>query len=130
MTGYRGLAFLLPTVCLLAGGPAYAQGTEGNPEAGEKVFHQCQACHSIQPGQNRVGPSLSGVVGRKSGTEPHYNYSPAMKSANIIWTPANLDKYLADPKAVVPGNKMPFPGLKSEEDRENVIAFLEQHSKK
>ncbi len=71
MTGHRGLAFLLPAFCLMAGGLAYAQGTGGDPAAGEKVFHQCAACHSIEPGQNRVGPSLYGVVGRKSGSAPN-----------------------------------------------------------
>lgn len=118
---------LLPAACLLASAPARAQ-TAGDAAAGEKTFHQCQVCHSIEPGQNKVGPSLAGVVGRKSGTAPNFNYSEAMKNANIVWTPENLDKYLTDPKALVPGNKMAFAGLKNEQDRKNVIAFLQQHS--
>ena len=124
MTGHRGLAFLLPAFCLMAGGLAYAQGTGGDPAAGEKVFHQCAACHSIEPGQNRVGPSLYGVVGRKSGSAPNYNYSPAMKSANLVWTPDVLDKYLDNPQSVVPGTKMPYGGLKNATKRANLIAFL------
>ncbi len=71
-----------------------------------------------------LGPSLAGIIGRKAGTEQNYNYSPAMKQANIVWDPKTLDQYLADPAKVVPGNKMPFPGLKTEHDRSDVIAYL------
>src|SRR5689334_4835558 len=85
----------------------------GDAAAGRLVFRKCQACHSIEPGKNMLGPSLSGVIGRKSGTESGYNYSPAMKSAGIVWGPQTLDQYLTDPAKVVPGNKMPFPGLKT-----------------
>jgi nitrite reductase (NO-forming) len=96
----------------------------GDAAAGRLVFRKCQACHSIEPGKNMLGPSLAGVVGRKSGTEASYNYSPAMKSANIVWSPQTLDQYLTDPAKVVPGNKMPFPGLKTDHDRADVIAYL------
>jgi nitrite reductase (NO-forming) len=78
----------------------------------------------MEPGKNILGPSLSGIVGRKAGAEPSYNYSPAMKQANIVWNVATLDAYLADPEKVVPGNKMPFPGLKTGQDRTDVIAYL------
>ncbi len=71
-----------------------------------------------------LGPSLAGIIGRKAGTEQNYNYSPAMKQANIVWDPKTLDQYLADPAKVVPGNKMSFPGLKTEHDRSDVIAYL------
>ncbi len=71
-----------------------------------------------------LGPSLAGVIGRKAGTEAGYNYSPAMKSADIVWNPQTLDQYLSDPAKVVPGNKMPFPGLKTDHDRADVIAYL------
>lgn len=110
---------------LLASGPAFAQGA-GDPAAGEKVFNQCKACHTIEAGKNRVGPSLHGVVGRAAGTAEGFQYSPAMKSSGLTWTPENLDKYLTDPKALVPGNKMAFAGLKKPEDRANVIAYLSQ----
>ncbi|HTH16096.1 MAG TPA: cytochrome c family protein [Magnetospirillum sp.] len=120
----RAMLAALP-VALLMSVPALAQG-QGDAAAGEKVFNQCKACHTVQAGQNRVGPSLHGVVGRKAGTAEGFSYSPAMKGANFTWTPENLDKYLADPKAVVAGNKMAFPGLKKPEDRANVIAYLAQ----
>ncbi len=108
---------------LLSLGAAQAAG---NPEAGAKVFNRCKVCHTAEPGQNRVGPSLYGVVGRMSGTEPGFNYSPAMKNAHIVWTPENLDKYLTDPKAMVPGNKMAFPGVKDPKERQDVISYLEK----
>lgn len=96
----------------------------GDASAGRLVFRKCQACHSLDAGKNMLGPSLAGVIGRKSGTEPGYNYSPAMKQANITWEPQMLDRYLEDPAKIVPGNKMPFPGLKTDHDRADVIAFL------
>ena len=78
----------------------------------------------MQPGKNMLGPSLAGIVGTKAGEVPHYSFSPAMKKSGLTWTPEKLDAYLADPQKVVPGNKMPFPGLKTAEDRTDVIAFL------
>jgi nitrite reductase (NO-forming) len=110
-----------------AGGQAVAQATPiagGDPAAGRQVFRKCQACHSLEPGKNILGPSLAGVVGRKSGAEPAYSYSPAMKQANIVWDEKTLDAYLADPQKAIPGNKMPFPGLKTDHDRADVMAFL------
>jgi nitrite reductase (NO-forming) len=101
-----------------------AANLKGDPKAGRQVFRKCQACHSLDPGKNLVGPSLAGVMGRKAGSEPNYSYSPAMKSANIVWDPTTLNAYLTDPQKVVPGNKMPFPGLKTEHDRDDIIAFL------
>ena len=71
-----------------------------------------------------LGPSLAGIIGRKAGSEPNYNYSPAMKKADIVWNAQSLDQYLDDPAKVVPGNKMPFPGLKTDHDRADIIAFL------
>jgi nitrite reductase (NO-forming) len=88
------------------------------------VFRKCQACHSVEAGKNLLGPSLAGVVGRRAGTVPDYSYSGAMKGANIAWDAKTLDAYLAEPEKVVPGNKMPFPGLKTDQDRADVIAYL------
>ncbi len=101
-----------------------AAGIHGDAVAGRQVFRKCQACHSLTPGKNLVGPSLAGVIGRKVGAEAGYTYSPAMKQANIMWDAKTLGAYLTDPQKVVPGNKMPFPGLKSEHDRDDVIAYL------
>ena len=99
-------------------------GSQGDAVAGRQVFKKCQACHSLEPGKTILGPSLAGIVGRKSGVEPNFNYSPAMKQAALTWGAATLDAYLMDPQKIVPGNRMPFPGLKTDQDRKDVIAFL------
>jgi len=126
----HGLSAGLPALALAALiVPAQAQQA-GDPVAGEKAFTPCKACHTVEAGKNRIGPSLHGVVGRKAGSAPGFTYSPAMANSGITWTPENIEKYLADPKAMVPGNKMAFPGLKNEQDRKNVIAYLESQAKK
>ena len=95
--------------------------------AGEKVFAKCKICHQIGEGaKNMVGPVLNGVVGRKAGTYEGYHYSDANKNSGITWDEATLKEYLKDPRAKVPGTKMVFPGLKSDEDIANVIAYLKQ----
>src|SRR5215468_3458903 len=95
--------------------------------AGEKVFAKCKVCHQIGEGaKNMVGPVLNGVVGRHAGTYEGYHYSDANKNSGITWDEATLKEYLKDPKAKVPGTKMIFPGLKSDDDIANVIAYLKQ----
>jgi nitrite reductase (NO-forming) len=101
-----------------------AASLQGDAVAGRQVFKKCQACHSLEPDKTILGPSLAGIVGRKSGAEPNFNYSPAMKQAGLTWDAATLDAYLMDPQKIVPGNRMPFPGLKTDQDRKDVIAFL------
>jgi len=98
--------------------------TEGDAAAGETVYKKCKACHSIEAGENKVGPSLHGVVGRAIGAEAGYNYSDAMKSHGGEWTPEKLAAFLENPKGDVPGTKMTFPGLKKPEDRANIISYL------
>lgn len=94
-------------------------------DSGETLFKRtCFICHSAEAGQNKLGPSLFGVVGRPSGTEAGFNYSEAMKNAHLTWDEATLDKYLTDPKATVPGNKMLFIGVKNDDDRKAIIAYL------
>jgi cytochrome c len=115
---------LLVATLLIAIVPrAVAQDTA----AGEKDFLVCRACHQIGPlAKNAVGPVLNGVVGRKAGSIEGYVYSDANKNSGLVWTPEELDKYLTSPQAVVPHTKMIFPGLKDEQKRKDVIAFLEQ----
>lgn len=92
---------------------------------GEALFRRaCGACHTVEPDKNRIGPSLAGIVGRKAGTVPGFNYSDANKAATVVWDATNLDTYLADPKAFMPGNKMLYAGLKSADDRKAVIDYL------
>ena len=103
---------------------AAAASGAGDAAAGRQAFRKCQACHSLEPGKNSLGPSLAGVVGKKSGEAADFNYSPAMKGANVVWNAATLDTYLLDPQKLVPQNRMPFPGLKTATERNDVIAYL------
>lgn len=95
----------------------------GDAAAGEHVFARCVVCHSPKAGENKIGPSLASVFGRKSGSVPGYDYSPALKSAGITWDEQELDKYLTNPPADVHGTKMVI-SVPSAEDRQNVIAYL------
>jgi cytochrome c len=97
----------------------------GDVDAGKTDFKKCALCHTTEAGKNKVGPSLFGVVGRKSASLENYSYSEAMKKFDHTWDPQTLDTYLADPRAVVPGTKMIFPGIKDENERQDVIAYLE-----
>ncbi|MCT7377644.1 c-type cytochrome [Chelativorans salis] len=117
---------------LLAPIPALAQ--EGDPAAGKTVFNKCRACHEAETDRNKVGPSLLGVIGRTAGTLESFQsrYSPAMKEAGeqgLVWDEENLAAYLRDPKGFMPGNKMAFAGLKSDEDIANVTAYLKADPK-
>jgi cytochrome c len=108
-------------------GIAWVTGAHAaDPAAGQAVYRsQCEICHSVKQGRNEIGPSLFGVVGRKTGSEPGYHYSTANMNANITWTPEELDKYLQAPRAVVPGTKMTYGGLKDATKRADLIAYLE-----
>jgi cytochrome c len=117
------------TLALLAlAGLAGNALADGDAAKGEKVFAKCKACHMVGPdAKNRVGPALNGIVGRTAGTAEGFKYSDALMAKNaegFVWTEENIDAYLADPKGFMPGNKMTFPGLKKEDDRKNVIAYL------
>lgn len=102
-----------------------AARADGDAAAGKVVFNKCMACHSVKPGENKIGPSLHGIVGRPSHSIEGFTYSPAMKGYSVTWDEATLDHYLIDPRATVPNTKMIFPGLKVEQDRKNLIAFLD-----
>lgn len=113
-------AFGLAAAVALVSTSAMAAGDAAN---GEKLFKsKCAVCHDVA--KNKVGPSLGGVVGRKSGSVDGFNYSPAMKGSNLTWDAATLAKYLEKPKDTVPNNKMAFPGLPAAQDRDDVIAYL------
>jgi cytochrome c len=118
------LSFAIALVMALA--PALA---DGDPAKGEKVFAKCKTCHAVDAGKNKVGPSLAGLFGRTAGSIEGFNYSDAMKGSGIVWDEEKLGKYLENPKAFIAGNKMSFPGLKQEQDREDVIAYLKQATK-
>jgi cytochrome c len=110
------------------GGAALAQADEALVADGEKVFRRCAACHQVGEGaENKVGPELADVIGRTAGSVPDFDYSDAMVAAGeggMVWTEETLDPYLANPKAVVKGTSMAFAGLRKEEDRQAVIAYI------
>lgn len=98
---------------------------DGDPVAGKAVFNQCRACHQIGPNaKNSVGPVLNGIIGRKAGVYEGYNFSDANKNSGLTWDEATLTEYLKNPKAKVPGTKMIFPGLRTDTQIVNVIAYL------
>lgn len=116
----RTVATCLAVLVLTA--PARA---EGDPALGKTVFTKCAACHSVKEGENKIGPSLHGIVGRPSHSIESFNYSEPMKAYSVTWDVSTLDHYLIDPRATVTGTRMIFAGLKKDEDRANVIAYLE-----
>ena len=111
-------------LCVLAT-TAGASALAADVEAGKTEFKKCALCHTTEPGKNKIGPSLFGVVGRKSATLENFNYSEAMKKFDHTWDEASLDEYLTDPRATVPGTKMIFPGIKDKTERDDVISYLE-----
>ena len=103
--------------------PAYAAADLAN---GRARFEQCRACHTIAAdGPNMTGPNLYGVFGKPAGTNhPNYTYSAGLKGSGQTWDAATLDKWITDPRAVVPNTKMSFPGFPSASDRRDVIAYV------
>jgi len=97
----------------------------GDPANGENVFLQCKACHVVDEGVNRVGPSLAGIVGRTAGTVEGFNYTEANANSAVVWTPEKLYQYLEDPRRVIPGTRMAYAGLKDGQKRADLIAYLE-----
>lgn len=114
---------LLATALVACAMPALAQDIA----AGEKSFRKCLPCHSIGEGaKNKLGPVLNGLEGRKAGTAEGYNYSEANKNSGLTWDEATFKEYITDPRAKIPGTKMIFPGIKSEQERADLWAYLKQ----
>ncbi|MCX7345607.1 MAG: cytochrome c family protein [Alphaproteobacteria bacterium] len=100
---------------------------DGDVEKGKAVFNKCKACHENEKGVNKVGPTLKGVIGRATASVPDYKYSEAMleyAKANPVWDDAHFLTYIENPKAAVPKTKMAFAGLKKEDERVNLLAYL------
>jgi cytochrome c len=118
-------------VVLLAGSLTLGGGWRAeaaDAAAGEKVFLACRACHQIgETAKNSVGPVLNGVIGRKAGSYPDYNYSDANKNSGITWDEATFREYIRDPRAKVPGTKMTYPGVKDDAKIDDLLAFLKQY---
>ena len=120
----RGAA--LATTVLAAALMSTAAHAEGNAARGEARFKECAACHKLEAGANEVGPSLHGIFSRKAGELADFRYSPAMKRSRITWTAETLDKYIADPQAFIPTNRMPYAGISNASDRADLIAYLQK----
>jgi cytochrome c len=118
-----GMAYLLSSPSAL---PQASQGMEG--VSGQEAFNNaCRACHMVKEGDNRLGPNLHKIVGRKAGSLPDYAFSSAMKEADFVWDEEKLDRFIAKPDEVVPGNNMkPYGGVSSSDDRKKIIVFLAQ----
>jgi cytochrome c len=114
-------------VVLLASSVVPQDPARADAGSGQLIFNNaCRTCHTLREGDNRLGPSLHNIVGRKAGSLPSFGYSSAMKGADFVWDKEKLDSFIAKPDEVVPGNSMkPYGGLASPEDRSKVIAFLQ-----
>lgn len=103
----------------------------GNPERGAELYRVCAGCHSLEPGRHRAGPSLARIFGREAGTvEGFLRYSDALKQSKVVWNEETLDAWLEEPDEVIPGNLMPFPGIKDAQRRADLVAFLKKTSAK
>ena len=124
---------LTKTLLLIALGFAVSTNSafaSGDVAAGEKVFKKCKACHVVDAKKHKTGPHLVDIMGRAAGSSDGYKkYSNALKSSGIVWNEETLNGYLEKPKAYVKGTRMVFAGLRKEEDRANVIAYLKSYSK-
>ena len=112
-----GCAMLIVTIST-----AFVRGAD--VEKGKVAFEQCAACHSLDGSGNDDGPTLKGVIGRKAGSLEDFRYSAAMKRSDVTWDAATLDKYIADPQAFIPGNRMAFAGIADSSQRDDLIAYL------
>lgn len=128
-------ALLTAALALALMGPAFAEEEAdllGDAERGAQVFRKCSGCHQVGPGaENRSGPHLNGVFGRKAGALEEFRYSKSMQRAasdGLIWDVEHLDAYIENPRALVSGTRMSFRGLKDKQDRDDVLAYLRQYS--
>jgi cytochrome c len=110
---------------LVVGAAMMAQAHAADVKNGASVFERCAICHSNSKGAPaKIGPNVFGVTGRKAGSQADFSYSAALKASGLVWTPANLDKWVAGPAAMVPGNRMSFAGISSAKDRGDLVAYL------
>lgn len=119
----------LSILFVLATAGAATAAPSGDPVHGQQLFSRCGACHSIDAGgPNRVGPNLHGVIGRQVGKAPGFRYSDALKAQSFVWDDARLDRWLADPRAMVPGTLM-ILRTPSDAERRDLIAYLKKASR-
>ena len=120
---------MTPRWSVLAGAlwlSAAAPAAAADAQRGEQVYSRCLACHALA--YNRVGPRHCGLFGRRAGSVPGFDYSPAMKNSNLTWNDKTLERFLAKPLAVVPGTTMTYDGVADAKDRSDLIAYLKRAS--
>ena len=119
------IQLLLIAMLVVTGSADRATAEPGSAARGERMYRACVACHSLEPNRNMTGPSLAEVWNRQAGSLPSFpRYSPALKSAGIIWNDDTLDEWIKDPQHFIPGNTMTFPGMKDARQRADLLAFL------
>ena len=129
------LIFALPAFAghALAADHAPAAGeamADGDAKKGKKVFNKCKTCPFVDKEKKKIGPHLVGLFGRTAGSVEGFNFSDAMKNSGIVWEKETLGAYLKDPKGYIPGNKMPFSGIKKADQLQDLLAYLEEATKK
>jgi cytochrome c len=122
LSAASGLAALCAAIALAV----VANLAAAQEDPGQVIFNNaCRTCHTVNEGDNRLGPSLAGIIGRKAGSLPGYGYSEAMKKSAVVWDEANLDRFIESPDAVVAGNNMkPYTGMTAVDDRAAIVAYL------
>ena len=126
INGVRPLVALCGMACTLLS-PSYGQEQQSvDAASGQQLFNNaCRTCHTTKEGDNRVGPHLYKIIGRKAGSLPDYGYSSVLKNAGFVWDEEKLERFIANPDELVPGNSMkPYSGLASTDDRARIVSFL------
>jgi cytochrome c len=126
--GYNGVRMpRLPLILLLTVLFAPTPGDAADIAAGQAEFNKCKICHTVEAGgRSMVGPNLHGIFGRKAGTSGNFTHSEAMKKSGVVWDDDTLAKYLHNPKELIPGGKMAFPGIKDDKAIADLLAYLHQ----
>ncbi|MEJ1160569.1 c-type cytochrome [Prosthecomicrobium sp. N25] len=124
--GFLALTAAFAAAAALAATPALADVGQGDPEAGRVVFEQCAKCHALgdKPAEVNAGPPLDGVIGRRAASVQGFTYSPQLRSSRITWDEAYLARFIKSPKSLIPGTRMQFGGLGTDQEVADVIAFL------
>jgi Cytochrome c2 len=121
---FRGWCFVVGGCAMLIATTFASRVRGADVERGKAIFEQCAACHSLDGSGDYDGPTLKAVIGRKAGSLEEYRYSAAMKRSDVVWDAVTLDQYVADPQALIPGNRMAFAGIADKGERDDLIAFL------
>ncbi len=120
----KGIAVFRATVALLLVCNSNVTSANCDPEPGRKQYAKCAACHAVAPDVHGAGPSLANILGRTTGTQPGFPYSEAMTDSQVVWDTQNLSAFLKDPQSLLPGNVMPFGGMRNDGQRDALICYL------